>query len=113
MVWQRFDEVSALMAGLGGTAEEVAASLARENVKGVRHAVRILNPLVRFLHLRMAVEAVALDVIQPDRVRVTLGQGRYAEVPIPEPVRRFLEAFNAGRHPALESPPEDWSPIQS
>jgi hypothetical protein len=95
-------QMAKVLEELGATLDEVAERLQVSGVQGVRNAVRFLNPIVRYVHERVRVDARSLDLIQGDQLRLTLGNGRKIEVVIPEPVRRFLDAFDRGRFPELE-----------
>jgi hypothetical protein len=91
-----------LLNGLGSTADEIAAALKAEAVQGVRHAVRLLNPIVRFIRERIVIDAESLDVMRRDRLRFTYRGGRTVEAAIPEAVRLFMDAFDRGKYPELE-----------
>lgn len=97
-------QVETSLAQLGTTQDEVASTLQAHRIQGVRNAVRFLNPIVRYLEDRLRLDAAALDVRYDDRVRIVFGDGHRAEVPLPEPVRQFLDGFNRGDYPALELP---------
>ena len=100
------EQMAKLLEELGATADEVAASLKASGVQGIRNAARTLNIIVRHVHGRLRVDAWALDMMERDRLRLTLGDSRKVEAAIPEGVRLFLEAFNHGHYPALELPPD-------
>lgn len=100
------DEIRSLLAGLGTTPDEVAATLRTNGIQGVRNAVRFLNPLVRYLAFRLRSDVLGLDLMKRDTLRLTHGNGRKEETALPEPVRLFLDAFNRGAYPELELPPE-------
>lgn len=102
---QRMGQIEQLLNLLGNTPDEVAAALQAEGVQGVRNTVHTLNPVVRYLATHLRVDAFGLDVMQWDRVRVTLANGK-KETRMPEAVRQFLEAFNRGEYPELELPAE-------
>jgi hypothetical protein len=95
-------EVERLLREMGNTANEVAAKLTKHQVKGVRNAARFLNPVVRYLQVRVQSESVSFDVMKGDMVCIGLPMDRHGEVPIPEPVWTFLFEFNRGKYPALE-----------
>jgi hypothetical protein len=65
-----------------------------------------LNIIVRHVQGRIRVDAWALDMMKPGKLRLTYGDGRKVEAVIPEAVHLFLEAFNQGRYPDLELPPD-------
>jgi hypothetical protein len=99
-------QVEASLAQLGNTPGEVASGLQARRVQGVRGAVRFLNPVIRYLQDVLRLDTAALDVMHRDRVRIRFGDGRRAEVPLPGPVRLFLDGFNRGDYPEIELPPE-------
>jgi hypothetical protein len=99
--------IEKLLPMLGATPDDVAAALQAHGVRGVRNAVRNLNPLVRFLAPHVRVDAFNLDVMQGDRVRLTHGNGKKEETVLPEPVRQFMDAFNRGKYPEIELPPDE------
>ncbi len=90
---------------LGGTADEVAASLRNQGIRGVRNTVRFLNPVVRYVQGQVPA-ARGIDVMSGDAVRIVLPDGTRQNVPLPPPVKDFLDAFNQGRYPDLELPPD-------
>jgi hypothetical protein len=100
------DQMAKLLDEPGATADEVAASLKASGVQGIRNAARTVNIIVRHVQGRLRVDAWALDMMERNRLRLTLGDGRKVEAVIPEAVHLFLEAFNHGHYPALELPPD-------
>jgi hypothetical protein len=97
-------QMAKLLEVLGCTPDDVASSLQASGVRGVRNTVRFLNPIVRYVQERIRGDARSLDLMQGDRLRLTLGNGRKVEAFLPEPVRLFLDAFHGGRYPELELP---------
>ena len=95
---------SALL-GLGSTVAEVAITLQSRRIQGVRNTVRFFNPIIRAVQREVQVDFSTLDLIQPDKLRMTLPNGT-AEVCLPPAVKEFLDAFNRGEHPELELPPD-------
>lgn len=100
-------KMAKLLEELGTTPDEVAASLKANGVQGVRNAVRFLNPVVRHVQGRVRVDAWSLDLMQRDKLRLTFVDGRKEDTVIPEAVRLFLDAFNRGKYPDLELPPDE------
>jgi len=96
-------QVQKLLEELGGTTDEVSTNLHANGIQGVRNAVRFLNPIVRYLQLRLRLDASA-DVMQRGKVRLRFGDGSKEEVSLPGPVQQFLDAFNRGVYPELEMP---------
>ncbi len=92
---------------LGTDSESVKAMLQAHGINGVRNTVRYLNPIVRFTQLRLKLDDYALAVTHGDSMptyllHITLPSGAKASVPFPEPVKDFLDRFNAGAYPELE-----------
>ncbi|HJZ53404.1 MAG TPA: hypothetical protein VKE74_00510 [Gemmataceae bacterium] len=86
---------------LGRTPDEVADSLRARGVTGVRNTVRFLNPVVRYVHTLIP-GTYGIDLILGDRLRIVFADSRVTEVPVPEAVLGFLEAFHRGQYPDLE-----------
>lgn len=98
--------LSKMLAELGSTPDQVAASLDAQGVKGVRNAARFLNVIVRYVQSRLSVDVLSVDVMKDGVVRVTFGtKKKDVEANLPEPVRDFLERFDHGAYPHLELPP--------
>ena len=105
-LWPDAQRAAAQLEELGGTPDEVAAALKARRIQGSRHAVRLLNPVVRFIRRRIVLDADSLDVIQGDKLRFTFWDGGTVEAPIPKAVRLFMDAFDSGKYPELELLPE-------
>ena len=88
---------------LGGSADEVAATLRGLGIQGVRNTVRFLNPIVRYANTKVT-SAYGIDLILVDRLRIVFADGRVEVVGVPEAVLRFLESFHRGLYPELEMP---------
>jgi len=86
---------------LGRTADEVAKSLRARRIRGVRHAKRILNPIVRYAR-RFLRDAVELKVVRGRLLRIVWSDGTIYLIPLPAPVVEFLRSFNLGRFIDLE-----------
>ncbi len=95
-------EIARLLREMGDTPDAVAATLTASNVQGVRNTVRTLNPVVRYIQVKVKSEAIEFDVIKGDALRVTYPKDRHEEVAIPDPVWQFLFALHRGQYPALE-----------
>jgi hypothetical protein len=100
----RHPSLAALLAQLGSTADEVAATFKAHGILGVRNTARFLNPLNRYLLKQISQAGLNLDVMQMDRVRLVFENGQTEEAILPEPVLQFLEAFNQGAYPELQLP---------
>lgn len=93
-----------LLEQLGTTPDEVAATLKRHGVQGVRNTVRTLNPIVRFVQNQIQVDPISADVMQGDKIRLIYGYGQKEEALLPAAVRQFMDAFNRGDYPELFLP---------
>lgn len=101
------DDLSTTLEGMGGTADEIAATLRAKGVRGVRNAVRFLNPVVRYVQNTLRYDNLDLDVMTGKTIRLNSGSVvKMQEVAIPEAVRQFLDAFNRGAYPDVELPPD-------
>lgn len=94
-------QAATVLAQLGNTADEVAHSLKAQGIQGVRHTVRFLNPVVRCVRA-VITGTLDMDVIEGDRLSMTLRDGRKLHVLLPPAVRAFLDAFHRGAYPDLE-----------
>jgi hypothetical protein len=95
-------ELSRLLKDLGGTADEVADALRTKRVRGVRNAARYLNPIVRYVQVCLRDESMDMDVITSGCLSIHFRTAPTQEVPIPQPVMQFLDAFNRRAYPELE-----------
>ena len=101
------DDLRTTLEGMGGTADEIAATLRAKGVRGVRNAVRFLNPVVRYVQNTLRYDNLDLDVMTGKTIRLNSGSVvKMQEVAIPEAVRQFLDAFNRGAYPDVELPPD-------
>jgi hypothetical protein len=101
------DDLHTNLERMGGTADEVAATVRAKGVQGVRNTVRLLNPVVRYVQNILRIDNLDLDVMTGKTIRANSGSAvKMQELPLPEPVREFLDAFNRGAYPDLELPPE-------
>ena len=91
---------------MGTTAEDVADTMRKNSVQGVRNAVRFLNPIIRYLHVCLKTEAIDMDVTRGDRLRLLFPRGRVLEVAIPTPAIQFIQAFDSGSYPELDLGPK-------
>lgn len=96
------DEIGRLLREMGDTPDAVAATLTVNKVQGVRNTVRTLNPVVRYIQVRVKSEAIEFDVIKGDALTITYPKDRHEQVAIPAPVWQFLFEFHRGQYPALE-----------
>ena len=97
-------QMGKLLEEMGSTPDEIADHLRAAGVQGVRNTVRFLNPIVRYVQQHVQVDAWSLNMIQGDRLRLTIDNRQKVEAVIPAAVRLFLDAFNRGTYPDLEMP---------
>ena len=95
-------ELDRILKELGNTADDVATALHTQGIKGVRNAARYLNPLVRYVQGQLKVDALGMDVMKGDTLRLVFQPKKKEEVSLPPAVMQFLEAFNRGEYPHLE-----------
>jgi hypothetical protein len=86
---------------LGETPDQVANVFRVLGIKGVRNTVRFLNPVVRYTHC-LVKNALGIDIILGDRLRIYVPEGSSREVEVPTAVVQFLERFHRGEYPDLE-----------
>jgi hypothetical protein len=104
-------DLPSILLGLGTTPDEVAATLRRSSIQGVRNTIRHLNPVVRYVERQLALDDNQL-CLEPRnshsemKLRLALPDGKIKETTITESVTHFLEAFDAGAFPDLELPPD-------
>ena len=91
-----------ILESMGETPDAVAKTLRSAGIHGVRNTVRFLNPIVRFVQLRLAVDAVSLDLFKADTLRLRFHDRTKEEIALPVAVKGFLAAFKEGAYPELE-----------
>jgi hypothetical protein len=96
---QRIHDV---LAEVGHSADEIAETLDRRQIWGVRNTARFLNPIVRCVQLALSLGPFTIDLTYPETLRV-LVDATVVRAVLPEPVKDFLEAFNHGAYPQLEA----------
>jgi hypothetical protein len=94
--------VAALLDSLGQTADEIAEQLNTCKIQGARNATRFLNPVVRYVQVSIKSEAIDMDVIPRDTLRICFAKNTYLHVALPPPVIDFINRFNAGHYPEME-----------
>jgi hypothetical protein len=72
-------------------------------VQGVRNAVRILNPIIRYMQVVMLIDNLDADMMTGKTLRIH-GGAKKQEVALPQAVMDFMNAFNRGVYPDLELP---------
>jgi hypothetical protein len=95
-------QLAKVLADLGNTADQVAKTLHEKGIKGARNTARFLNVLVRYAQGCVTVEGFRLDLMQGDRLRLTLDDKSTVDAVLPHAVRHFLDAFNQGDYPEVE-----------
>jgi hypothetical protein len=103
--------VADALRALGESADEVAESMRRLGIQGVRNTVRNLNPVVRYLATKNLRPVSNIDLTSGQALRfVSTTTGKPRQITLPPAVIHFLEAFNRGDYPALEMPPDAVAP---
>lgn len=92
-----------ILHSLGNTPQLVATTLKGCGIQGVRNTVRLLNPIVRFVHRQLRADLVSLSIVD-GALCMERPYGTKVKVTIPPSVCEFLEAFNQGCFPDLELP---------
>jgi hypothetical protein len=95
-------DLDRILAELGSTSNRVAETLRRHGIRGVRNAVRFLNPIIRYCSAQIRIDDYTLDVMQRETLRMILPGDIVEEHPLPAQVIEFLDAFNRGAYPDLE-----------
>src|SRR4051794_13724311 len=81
-------QAKSILARIGDSPEQVGETLRTHGASGVRNAVRMLNPVIRFLQKSMP-PSVLMDLMDPKILRLTLPDGMKEEVLVPQPVMDF------------------------
>src|SRR3989442_13770185 len=90
------------LVALGNSRDQVAQTLKARGIRGVRNAVRMLNPVVRFVQESLLISNLGMDLINPKTFRITLPDGTKITTSIPQAITDFLDAFDQGAYPELE-----------
>ena len=98
------DELRRVLEQMGKSGTGVASTLRATNVLGVRNAVRVLNPIVRYVQITTRFDNLDADVMTGKTFRVHENSGQ--EVVLLQAIQDFLDDFNRGAYPELELPPE-------
>jgi len=98
------DDLRRVLEQMGKSGTAVAATLRAARVLGVRNAVRVLNPIVRYVQNETRLDNLDADVMTGKTFRVHGATEQ--EVVLPQAILDFLDAFNRGAYPDLELPPE-------
>ena len=92
-----------LYSRLGPGAQDVANALGATGVRGRRGETSFANPVVRHLNRTLDIGRRMTIPVGSDRLFVELPDTTL-EVPLPPPVKEFLDGFRAGLYPPLEAP---------
>ena len=98
---RRVEDARISLASMGATADEVASTLRTAGIRGIRNAVRVLNPIVRYLADAMLLDNLFADVAGGKTLHINGGNVE-ADIDLPPPVIDFLHRFNRGEYPDLE-----------
>jgi len=94
-----------LLDDLGHDADAVANTLRSQEIKGIRNAVRQLNPICRYIQ-KAAVGVTQATITSRELLVLTYSDERRQELQLPAAVKDFLAAFDRGAYPDLILPPE-------
>jgi hypothetical protein len=102
-------DLPGILLGLGTSKDEVAATLKRSKIRGVRNTVRHLNPIVRYVQQQILIDDYQLYLEQSTVngemiLRFELPDGESDETLIAGAVKEFLNRFNRGEYSDLELP---------
>ncbi len=95
------DAISRKLEALGSTPDQVAETLRRERIQGMRDSTSFMNPVVRHLNRTLTIGG-RLEVGAGGTVLRLQLEGKVQEVPLPVPVQAFLDCFHPGLYPDLE-----------
>jgi len=96
------EELLRLLGGLGATAQDVAARLSAEGIRGQRGSPSFHNPIVRFICRHLNVGGLIVVPVRSNSLLTLVPHESCQTVQLPEPVSHFLDAFHAGGFPQLE-----------
>ena len=96
------DAISKLLDGMGSTPEQVAGTLKRERIRGMRDSTSLMNPVVRYLNQNLDIGG-RLEVGAGGTTLHLLRSGKVTQVPLPLAVQGFLDCFHRGLYPDLEA----------
>jgi hypothetical protein len=94
-----------LLDDLGHDADAVANALRSQEIRGIRHAVRQLNPICRYIQ-KNAVGITQATIRSKELLVLTFSDERRQELQLPAGVKDFLVAFDRGAYPDLILPPD-------
>jgi hypothetical protein len=92
-----------LLVAMGDSAEAVAETLQREGIHGRQENFSFENPIVRYLNRHLNI-GHRLEVESGGSVLRAVRGGQVQDAALSAAVRAFLERFDQGLYPELESP---------
>lgn len=92
-----YEELWAIIVGLGDTPDRIAKTLREKGIKGVRHE-RCDCPIARYVR---HVAGGGLYSVSVHNSSVHHEHNRWS-LPLPPAVDRFVRAFDGGKYPELE-----------
>jgi hypothetical protein len=100
------EQIERLLAAIDASPDEVAATLRRAWIRGMRGSTSFLNPIVRYLNQNLDIGG-RLEVSADGTVMYLALGGRLQQARLPIAVQAFLDCFHRGLYPDLEteSPP--------
>jgi hypothetical protein len=96
------EAISQIFEAMGSTPDQVAETLRRTRVRGMRDSTPFMNPVVRHLNRTLNIGG-RLEVGAGGSVLRLQLEGKVREVPLPVPVQAFLDCFHRGLYPDLET----------
>jgi hypothetical protein len=96
------DQIERLLAVIGTSPDEIAATLRRAWIRGVRGSTSFLNPIVRYLDQNLDLGGW-LEISADGTAMHLLPDGRLQQGSLPAAVQAFLNCFHRGLYPDLET----------
>ncbi len=96
------EAISQLLEGMGSTPDQVAETLRQARVRGLRDSPSFMNPVVRHHNHTLNIGG-RLEVGAGGTVLRLQREGKVKEGPLPLPVQAFLDGFDHGLYPDLET----------
>jgi hypothetical protein len=93
------EQIERLLAAIGNSPDEVATTLRRTWIRGMRGHTSFLNPIVRYLNQNLDIGG-RLEVA--DTALYLLLGGYVQQMELPFAVKEFLDSFHQGLYPDLE-----------
>lgn len=93
--------VATFLEELGTSADQIAFTLRKMRILGVRNTVRFLNPVVRAIQVEFKDETSFMDVAG-GVLHITRIDGAQESLPLSAALLEFLAAFNGGAYLDLE-----------